>query len=232
MHESGLADIQSHSVTHTWYPIAPRVVDTFDAGKKAQYPWLLWNEEPSEKVRWLQLAYERFAGMPVFEHERSLKARRFLFDLDMLAHFQRRVASRRLSVAQANQLLEAEYRYIGRHEGQREQQCRYTHEIAANADFIEASLGYRPSVLCWPGGAYDSVSQEIAYQYHPVTTIKQGYGQDEKYLHRMSATNPYGLHRFPWKHRKLTLLYYISRYALKSRLSLRSFKGRYTSRIN
>ena len=216
MHESGLADIQSHSVTHTWYPTAEAVVDVFSPAQKAKYPWLLWNAEPASKPQWLQADYSRLAGLPVFQNDRSLRARRFLFDDDKLAHFQRRVVADGLNAEQAELLRRREYGRLGRSETPAEQQARYEAEIAGNADFIDGLLGYRPSVMCWPGGAYNELSEAVAYRFHACTTLPRAYGRDERYMHRISPGNPYGRDRFPWKHPRLTWALYTLRHASRS----------------
>jgi len=216
MHESGLADIQSHSRTHTWYATSAKVIDIFQPAKKAEYPWLLWNSRPLEKHQWLEADYGELTGMPVFENDRSLRARRFVFDPDKLDHFTRRVRTGQLSAEDANKLLQAEYGDIGRRETPSEQEARYEAEIRDNAVFIEGALGYNPSVLCWPGGAYCALSKDIAYRFHSCTTIKRGYGRDARFMHRMSPSNPYGRDKFPWKHFRLTLLLYMFRYAAGS----------------
>jgi len=213
MHESGLCDLQSHSATHTWYPIAGRVVDVFKPGDKAKYPWMGWNDQPRLKPYWLQADYSHLVGLPVFENDRSLRARRFVFDADKLAHFQGQVQADRLDADAANELLVREYPDIGRAETPAERQARYVAEIRDNAEFIREVLGYHPSVMCWPGGAFNDESEALAQRFHDCTTIKRGYGADRRFMHRLSPSNPYGRDRFPWKHFRLTLLGYTVRHA-------------------
>ena len=139
MHESGLVDIQSHSVTHTWYPTAPRVVDVFDRSHVAKYPWLLWNRNPGRKPFWLQENYREFQGMPVFENDRSLRARQYLFDEDRLAHFKRTVKERHLNSDGANALLMAEYRDMGRLESDVEQEAATVQKSARTLNLSRRS---------------------------------------------------------------------------------------------
>jgi len=213
MHESGLCDLQSHSVTHTWYPTAGRVVDIFKPSDKGAYPWMLWNDQPQLKPHWLQADYSHLVGLPVFENDRSLRARRFVFDADKLAHFQGRVRADGLNAPAANELLTGEYPDIGHAETPAERDARYVAEIRDNAQFIQDVLGYHPNVMCWPGGAFNAVSEALAYRFHDCTTIKRSYGADRRFMHRLSPCNPYGRDRFPWQHFRLTLLGYTVRHA-------------------
>ncbi len=211
MHESGFVDIQSHSVSHTWYPISPKVATIFGVNDKPNYPWLYWNVHKEMKPYWIMASFSEFIGQPVFENDRSLRARRFLFDHDALDAFVRHVQTAKLPVEAANRLWNAEYYWGGRPETIEEQKERYRREIEDNARFIEDLLGLWPSVLCWPGGAHNEHSREIAYNYHACSTIRQGYCRDPKCMHRISPGNPSGRHRFPWKFYRATLAYYTIR---------------------
>ena len=216
MHESGIADIQSHSVTHTWYPTSPRIIDIFTPSKKSEYPWLLWNRCPATKPSWLHNDYRAVNGLPVFENDRSLRAHQFLFDVEMLRHFEKTVVDRQLNPDAANLLLMGEYKDIGRLETEAEQERRYEAEIRDNANFIRDILGYHPSILCWPGGAYNPLSEKVAYRTHAATTIKKGFGLESHHLHRLSPGNPYARDRFPWSNLTLTLSLYTARYCARA----------------
>jgi peptidoglycan/xylan/chitin deacetylase (PgdA/CDA1 family) len=216
MHESGIADIQSHSVTHTWYPTSPRIIDVFTPNQKAQYPWMLWNRYPAAKPSWLHNDYRAVNGLPVFEHDRSLRAHQFLFDIEMLRHFEKKVADHQLNPDAANLLLISEYKNIGRLETKIEQEQRYEAEIRDNDNFINDILGYHPSILCWPGGAYNPLSIKVAHRFHATTTIKRGFGLESHHLHRLSPGNPYARDRFPWNNLTLTLGFYTARYCAQA----------------
>lgn len=213
MHESGLVDIQSHSVSHTSFPISKSVEIIFEKKHKRDYPWIMWNRETARKPYWLEDNYERYYGLPVFQSDRSLRAIQYVFDSDALKHFEKRVKVKKLSVDEANKILATEYPYIGRYETAEERDSRYKNEINDNALFIKEITGRHPDILCWPGGAFNKYSKEIAYKYHRATTIKQGYGKDERYIHRISPVNPYKRDTIPWRFQGLTLLYYTLRYA-------------------
>ena len=52
MEKSGLVDIQSHSMSHTWYYTNPELIDFYSPIENSlvnKYPWISWNENPVQK---------------------------------------------------------------------------------------------------------------------------------------------------------------------------------------
>ena len=84
MESSGVIDIQSHSLTHTWYFSGPKIVDYHRPRSIEQYPWLAWNQQPDRKPFYLAEDQSGFVdyGSPIFEHEKSLIVKRFFPDDD------------------------------------------------------------------------------------------------------------------------------------------------------
>lgn len=212
MADSGIVDFQSHSCTHTWYPTSGNVIDIYDSKKKPTYPWMQWNSNVSRKHEWLTYTTNELNGYPVFENDRSLRAIRFLLPLDAITDFNLRVAREKLTVAKANELFQEKFATYGKMETVEQALERYSEEISGNGDFIEALTGRRPSILCWPGGAYNEYSLKLAESLGLITTSKIGYGAENRFLHRISPTNHYGKDRWPWKDQALTLSYYLTRY--------------------
>ena len=213
MRHSGLVDVQSHSTTHTWWPVAPRVTGIFAAGGQARHPWLLWNRDPAAKPGWLQADYSSCVGLPVLENDRALRAVRLLLDEDRWQALSVRVRDESLDVEAANRLLREAGPALGRPECPEESARRYRDELEQTARFLEDRLGERPTVLCWPGGAHNATSLAIAREQGYLSTAKIGHGRDGRYMHRISPGNPEGRERFPWKHQRLTLACYVARFA-------------------
>jgi len=59
MEEDGVMDIQSHSMTHTWYFCSEEIIDFHHPGN-TQYPWLFWNASPERKCYCLTENQEAF----------------------------------------------------------------------------------------------------------------------------------------------------------------------------
>ena len=63
----------------------------------------------------------------------------------------------------------------GRWESEEEYQTRVRYEIGASKEIIEARLRKRVSFLCWPGGAYDEMTERIAEEAgYLSTTLSSG----------------------------------------------------------
>ncbi len=216
MADSGVVDFQSHSCTHTWYPISGRVVDIYNSGMKGKYPWIQWNGEPSKKSEWLTYTSDRYEGYPVFENDRSLRAVRYLIPDEAAAEYNKLVSEARMCVAEANELFQSRFASLGRCETDDEARERYMDEIVGNGDFIFKLTGVKPTILCWPGGAYNKISHEVSDSLGLITTSRVGFGVEDRFMHRISPTNHYGKDRWPWRDQALTLSYYLARYRINA----------------
>lgn len=175
MEESGLVDIQSHAVTHTWYFTGPRIVDYHRPFDVTPRPWLFWNARPERKPYYLSEDQQEFLpwGHPVFEHAKSLVAKRFFPDesaveavtglvaeeggreLFTAAGWRERLERRMPAALSAGQ-------FPGRYESEEERVARIADELRRSKRAIEENLRKRADFICWPGGGNDVTVQEIA----------------------------------------------------------------------
>jgi len=74
---SGVLDVQSHAMTHTWYFKNDTIIDFHHPGDS--YPWLAWNAFPERKHLWLAEDQSEFVdfGVPIYSHEKSFIVRRY-----------------------------------------------------------------------------------------------------------------------------------------------------------
>jgi hypothetical protein len=175
MQKSGLVDIQSHSMTHTWYPIGPQVIDIANPQDPFRYPWLLWNRHISLKADYLnnqQLLPH--AVNPVFENGRSLGVRRHSFSEEQSGEIQAFLEREyhegcdvKALVSRLNQFI-LEKRILGKMETDGEMIDRYLYELADSKKILEKGLSKSIEFLCWPGGAYNGISvglsREVGYK--------------------------------------------------------------------
>jgi hypothetical protein len=179
MDASPWVDIQSHSMTHTWYPGSDRVIDFHLPRHRTHceqpiYPWLSWNAYSSEKPYSLNYALgDRIDfGTPVFTHERSLGMRRFLpsqklldgmraFAKDQPPGFFYGSDCRERLIAYWNSLI-ADTKDTGSIESDEEMALRYRFELMESKSILEEKLRKSVRFLCWPGGVYNALSVDLS----------------------------------------------------------------------
>ena len=81
MDSEKVMEVQSHALTHTWYPISDKIIDYRHPGD--DYIWMDWNTYPEEKSQ-LQLinSAKSKLGMAIFEHEKSMSSKRVFINED------------------------------------------------------------------------------------------------------------------------------------------------------
>ena len=175
MERSGLVDIESHAMTHTWYFNGPRIKRFHAPHQVTPYPWLFWNSRPERKPFYLNENQQEFVpwGSPILEHGKSLETRRFFPDEDALAIFTRFVTEKggRVFFEHADWQVELEGlsrqrfpdgRLPGTYESDAAMKDRLLYELQRSKQLIEHNLGKPVDFICWPGGANDERVQQIA----------------------------------------------------------------------
>jgi hypothetical protein len=177
MEASGVIEIQSHALTHTWYFSAPEILDYHAPRACSPYPWLLWNARPDRKPFYLVEDQEQFVpwGHPIFRHEKALIARRFFPDPDPVRAMTEHVTEHggraffenprwRESLTQYVRKLGIENGFPGRQETDAEREARIRHELSQSKQMLEHHLGKRVDYICWPGGGNDATVRRIALE--------------------------------------------------------------------
>ena len=175
MEKSGLIDIQSHAMTHTWYFSGPEIVSLHKPYEVTPHPWLFWNARPDRKPFYLNEDQQRFLpwGYPILEHQKSLTVRRFFPDDDAVNEitsfvadhggrelFERRDWRSVLEVWVAKTFDNGSLG--GHHESDEARTARITDELQRSKTLIENNLSKQVEFICWPGGANEDVVQSIA----------------------------------------------------------------------
>jgi peptidoglycan/xylan/chitin deacetylase (PgdA/CDA1 family) len=173
MQSSGVMDIQSHALTHTWHFCDRNIVDWHHPGDA--YPWLAWNARPDRKHLWLSEDQATFVpfGAPIYAHERALVAHRYYPDQRLADALAEETANRGgaefFQDPDWKTVLDARcthYRSQGRladrWESDHEYESRVQHELDAAKQAIEDNLRKPVRFLCWPGGGYSKSTERIA----------------------------------------------------------------------
>jgi hypothetical protein len=166
---SGVLDIQSHGMTHTWYFSSDRIIDFHHPGD--DYPWLAWNERPERKYLWLEEDQSEFAGygVPVYEHEKAMIVRRCFVSREIdenLSSYVREHGGKDFFLHSGwRELLRQRVKSIRtdcRYESDEEYGKRVEWELAASKEEIGSRLGKEVDVLCWPGGGHNGAATGTA----------------------------------------------------------------------
>lgn len=175
MEKSGLIDIQSHAMTHTWYFSGPRIDGFHEPHTVTPHPWLFWNERPDRKPFYLNEDQQEFLpwGFPILEHQKSLTVRRFFPDtgaVDEITGFVAANGGRDFFQRQDWQMVLRKHvagttqdgMLKGRYESDDDRTARITNEVQRSKVLIERNLDKQVDFICWPGGANDEDVQKLA----------------------------------------------------------------------
>ncbi len=181
MESAGTMDIQSHAMTHTWYPSGPEIVDFRHPGD--EYVWMEWNQAPERKWAYLSPGKRPEAryGEPVYRHQKSLAGCRFFPDpavADHLAEFAAGKGEAFFSLGNWREILHREADSCvsvaisnGRMESEGECLKRLEWELGESKRLLEQHLHKDIDFLCWPGGGYSPEAVRIARTYYKGSTL-------------------------------------------------------------
>lgn len=202
MERSGLVDIQSHALTHTWYPIQRDIVDFHHPGDR--YFWLVWNAHPEQKPFWLTHHDERTVpfGVPVYDHAKSIVSKRYFpdprVDEALAGYVERHGGDAFFTNTEWRDELHREVRRVyaervldDRYETDEAYEARLRDEIGGSKRRIEAALDKEVRYLCWPGGGEHTFAHQIALEEGYWATTKGSDlnrpGHDPTRIYRVSS---------------------------------------------
>jgi len=175
MDASGVMDVQSHALTHTWYFCDNQILDFHHPGDR--YPWLAWNVRPECKYLWLNKDQSSFVpwGTPIYTHRKSLTTRRYFPDAELGQCLVEYVQSQGSTAffqqeSWANILQEKSKQYRDQYplqdnmESESEYQDRVQYELGTSKEIIQSRLHKKVNFLCWPGGGHNETTERIARQ--------------------------------------------------------------------
>ena len=195
----GVLSVQCHGMTHTWYPISDRVVDFHHPGD-GRY-WLDWNANPADKPFYLRDPGRSRVpwGVPVYEHAKSLQARRFVPDPREAQTLAEWVAAHggaafferpdwRASLFDVLASWRRGRRGGGEYESDADRRRRYENELVESRRRIAEALGADVDFLVWPGGGYDDLAMSMAREIYRAVTISSA----ERHRRRNRPGDPAG----------------------------------------
>ncbi len=174
MEASGLVDIQSHALTHTWYASGPIPVDFHSPGCR-KYPWCAWNLRPERKAFYMIEDQSDFLplGTPVYQHAKALVCKKYFPPEGIstsLAEFVRANGGPDFftrkdwfeELHRRHTALMTAHGHRERWESEQEYGQRVLHELVQSREIIGAQLKKDVRYICWPGGGYNETVLPLA----------------------------------------------------------------------
>jgi hypothetical protein len=182
MGKDGIMDMQSHGMTHTWYFTGPEIIDFRHPGDP--YVWMNWNRDMNRKHKYLTENQEDLIelGAPVYQHEKSLAARRYFPDTSLdktLIQYVKEDGGKGFFKSESwrTQLFQIVEDYTLRnnlrdgYESEKDQLNRYRWELGEARAILEKELNKKVRFFCWPGGGYTDISLSISRNSYVCTTL-------------------------------------------------------------
>lgn len=207
MEKDGNIDIQSHTMSHTWYPTSSKIIDFRNPDDS--YIWMTWNDNSTEKP-FLQIDNKKIIryGQPVYEHSRAIGRKRFFPDKNLDEFLIGYVIEKGgkdffRSENWRKELFEVARKYKEKnplnekYESEEEYEKRIYYELQNSKENIENKLDKEVRFLCWPGGAITTTALKLASEicYYSSTagrdldntrkTLKNKPGEEPSRVNRM-----------------------------------------------
>ena len=165
MQDSGVIDIQSHSMSHNFYFYSNKIIDIYSGQPK--HNWLPWLSNPKRKPYYINEDQSKFVdhGFPIFEYDRALRVRRYIPDEKFIEYSVNEYSKlgdtldKKDFIEKLNVKLEE---FPGSFESDEDMRNRYIYELAESKRVIEEKLKKPVDFICWPGGGFNQSSVSIA----------------------------------------------------------------------
>ena len=192
--ESGVFDIQAHTMTHEFIFTSDKVVDYYTPKKFNKYYWLAWMLFPESPKKWDSSAnkYKTLipTGYPIFEYGRRLSSKKFIPDNNYI----------KFLTDQYNQGV-SDSKYDGEHgyyETDEEFEKYVKWEVEDCKNILENRLNKKIHTLCFPGGAYTDYVLEVAKDCGYVCYMNASrlrIGNNYEHLEKLKDNEFVGLNR-------------------------------------
>jgi peptidoglycan/xylan/chitin deacetylase (PgdA/CDA1 family) len=207
MEKEGYIDIQSHTMSHTWYPIGNKIIDFRHPGDS--YIWMTWNEKPAKKYL-LQFDNKESItyGLPIYEYGRAIAIKRYFPDKridEFLVDYVKKkdVQTFFESDNWRGELFKLIQQFLQGNipnestETKEEYEQRIFYELKKSKEIIQEKLNKTIKFLCWPGGAVTADALKIALDVGYIssnigkdknserTFLKNRYGEDPSRINRI-----------------------------------------------
>ena len=209
MEKTGLIDIQSHSLTHTWYFYSPKLIDFHRPGDN-RYPWMAWNKQPDQKPFYLTNEQSKFIsyGTPIYEYEKALICKRYYPPKAIAKEIAKYVSKNggadffnkqdwKNSLKSLHKQLMIKFKADQSYESDDEYRQRIFKELRDSKQILENNLNKEINFISWPGGGYNevvlSLAEKAGYKAWTLGSKDKPWyrnitGADHRQIKRVSST--------------------------------------------
>lgn len=165
LQDSGVFDIQSHSMSHDFHFYSNKIVDIYKGQPK--HNWLPWLSQPKRKPYYINEDQSKFVeyGLPIFEYDRALRVRRYIPNEKFVEYSINEYSKLGDSFDKEefiNKLNIKLKELPGEFETDEEMRDRYAYELSESKRILEQKLNKPVDFICWPGGGFNQLSIDIA----------------------------------------------------------------------
>lgn len=155
--ESGIFDLQAHTMTHEFIFTSDKVIDYYTPDKFEKYYWLAWMLYPNSPRSWDSTAMKYRdmipTGYPIFEYGRRLSSPKFTPSQEYVDFL----------IEHHNETDSCEYSgETGDYEAMEEYLEYAKWEVVECKKTLENKLSHEIHTLCFPGGGYTDDVLDIA----------------------------------------------------------------------
>ena len=155
--ESGVFDIQAHTMTHEFVFSSDKIIDYYTPDKFNKYYWLAWMLFPQSPRKWDSTAMEYKdkipVGYPIFEYGRRVSNRKFKPSAEYV----------QAAIDAYNNNIELTFDgECGCYESDEEFNSYVEWEIVECKRILENKLEKKIHTLCFPGGGYTDFALQCA----------------------------------------------------------------------
>jgi len=204
MEKEEFIDIQSHALSHAWYPKGNNIIDFRHPGD--EYIWMTWNSNPDKKP-YLQLDDNELInyGEPVYEYGKSLEVKKYFPDMDLIStaveyvnmngsiSFFKEEWRKKLFMIVENYMRDNEI--DDKYESDREYKDRVREELKISKIIIEKQLNKEVKFLSWPGGGKNETTLKIASDVGYISSTYASWEIKNKELRNIQGENPSRIRR-------------------------------------
>jgi len=195
MEKSGLIEIQSHSMSHTKYPISDEIIDFVNPSTRID--WLHWNLFPNEKPFFFSNNKSKIPlGYPIFKSEKANVARKVtecgILSKKLTQHVKENGGEQFFNNLNWKEELykitskirnENSNLFIIESESDYEERMKY--ELLGSKKILENKLNKKINHICWPFGGWDSksiqLSRKFGYRSSTAKGIKNNFNKRESH---------------------------------------------------